>query len=67
MGISFLWWIRNRETIEFLGLWELLNNPGFKPVEFDGFRTAVGRNAFVLSPQKWVEATGAANTTSNPA
>lgn len=52
-------WMRNRETIEFLGLWEQLNNPGFKPVEFDGFRTAAGRNAFVLSPKKWIEATGA--------
>lgn len=52
-------WIRNRETIEFLGLWEQLNNPGFKPVEFDGFRIAAGRNAFVLSPQKWIKATGA--------
>ena len=52
-------WIRNRETIESLGLWEQLNNPGFKPVEFDGFRIAAGRNAFVLSPQKWIKATGA--------
>lgn len=52
-------WMRNRETIEFLGLWEQLNNPGFKPVEFDGFRAAAGRNAFVLSPKKWIEATGA--------
>lgn len=52
-------WMRNRETIEFLGLWEQLNNPDFKPVEFDGFRNAAGRNAFVLSPKKWIEATGA--------
>ena len=52
-------WMRNRETIEFMGLWEQLNNPDFKPVEFDGFRTAAGRNAFVLSPKKWIEATGA--------
>lgn len=52
-------WMRNRETIEFLGLWEQLNNPDFKPVEFDGFRAAAGRNAFVLSPKKWIEATGA--------
>lgn len=52
-------WIRNRETIEFLGLWEQLNNPNFKPVEFDGFRKSAGRNAFVLSPKKWIDATGA--------
>ena len=52
-------WMRNRETIEFLGLWEQLNNPNFKPVEFDGFKNAAGRNAFVLSPKKWIETTGA--------
>jgi len=52
-------WMRNRETIEFLGLWEQLNNPGFKPVEFDGFKKEAGRNAFVLSPKKWIEATNA--------
>jgi hypothetical protein len=52
-------WLRNRETIEFLGLWEHLNNPDFKPVEFDGFKMAAGRNAFVLSPQKWITTTNA--------
>ncbi|MDL2318438.1 KilA-N domain-containing protein [Eubacteriales bacterium OttesenSCG-928-A19] len=52
-------WLRNRETIEFLGLWEQLNNSEFKPVEFDGFRKESGRNAFVLSPKKWIETTGA--------
>ena len=52
-------WMRNRDTIEFLGLWEQLNNPDFKPVEFDGFRTQTGSNAFTMSPKKWVEATGA--------
>ena len=51
-------WMRNRDTIEFLGLWEQLNNPDFKPVEFDGFRTQAGSNAFTMSPKKWVEATG---------
>ncbi|QCH27766.1 KilA-N domain-containing protein [Clostridium tyrobutyricum] len=45
-------WLRNRDTIEFLGLWEKINNPNFKPVEFDGFRKEAGKNAFVLSPQK---------------
>ena len=52
-------WLRNLDTIEFLGLWEELNNPGFKPVEFDGFRKNAGRNAFTLSPKRWIEATGA--------
>jgi hypothetical protein len=45
-------WMRSREPIEFLGLWEQLNNPDFKLVEFDQFRMAAGRNAFVLNPQK---------------
>ena len=52
-------WLRNRNTIEFLGIWEQLNNPDFKPVEFDGFRTQAGSNAFTMSPKKWVEVTGA--------
>lgn len=52
-------WLRNRETIEFLGLWEKLNNPNFKPLEFEGFRMEAGRNAFVLSPKKWIESTDA--------
>jgi hypothetical protein len=46
-------WLRNRDTIEFLGLWEQLYNPTFKPVEFDGFKKQAGLNAFTLSPQKW--------------
>ena len=53
-------WMRNRDTIEFLGLWEQLNNPEFKPVEFDGFRTQAGSNAFTMSPKKWIDGTGAA-------
>jgi hypothetical protein len=52
-------WMRNRNTIEYLGIWETLNNPEFKPLEFEGFRRQAGLNAFVLSPQKWTEATGA--------
>ena len=52
-------WMRNRDTIEFLGLWEQLNSPDFKPVEFDGFRAQAGSNAFTMSPKKWIEATGA--------
>jgi hypothetical protein len=46
-------WLRNRNTIEYLGLWEILYNPGFKPLEFEGFRRQAGLNAFTLSPQKW--------------
>ena len=45
-------WMRNRDTIEFLGLWESLHNPNFKPVEFDGFRNQAGLNAFTMSPAK---------------
>jgi hypothetical protein len=52
-------WLRNRMTIEFLGIWEGLNNPNFKPVEFDGFRKEAGLNSFVLSPMKWIENTNA--------
>lgn len=52
-------WIRNRNTIEFLGVWESLYNPDFNPLEFEGFRKQAGLNAFTLSPQKWVEATNA--------
>ena len=53
-------WLRSRSTIEFLGLWEQLNNPGFKLVEFDQFKNEAGANHFVLSPQKWIETTHAA-------
>lgn len=52
-------WMRNRNTVEFLGIWELINNPDFKPIEFDRFRKEAGLNSFTLSPKKWVETTGA--------
>ena len=52
-------WMRGRETIEFLGLWESLHNPDFKPVEFDGFRSEAGLNAFTMSPSKWIEGVNA--------
>jgi len=52
-------WLRSRSTIEFLGLWEQLNNPNFKLVEFDQFKNQSGANSFVLSPQKWVKVTNA--------
>lgn len=52
-------WMRNKDTIEFLGLWELLNNSTFKPIEFEGFKTQAGANAFTMSPKKWIENTNA--------
>lgn len=52
-------WMRNRDVIEFLGLWERLHNPDFKPLEFEGFRKQAGANAFTMSPKKWIEATAA--------
>ncbi len=52
-------WIRNRNTVEFLGLWEHLNNPDFNPVEFDGFRRQAGLNSFTLTPKQWIEKTNA--------
>jgi len=50
-------WMRNRSTIEFLGLWEKLCNPNFKPIEFERFKNEAGSNYFVLSPQRWIETT----------
>ncbi len=52
-------WMRNKDVIEFLGLWESLNNPNFKPIEFEGFRNQAGANAFTMSPKKWIENTNA--------
>lgn len=52
-------WLRNRNTIELLGLWEHIYNPNFKPVEFDGFRKQAGLNSFVLTPKRWIETTNA--------
>jgi len=52
-------WLRNRNTIEFLGIWELLYNPDFKPVEFDGFKKLAGLNSFSLSPKQWIDKTSA--------
>lgn len=50
-------WMRLRNTIEYLGIWEQLNNPDFKGVEFEAFLHVAGSNAFTLSPQRWIEAT----------
>ncbi|MDP2336097.1 MAG: KilA-N domain-containing protein [Bacteroidota bacterium] len=52
-------WMRSKTTIEFIGLWEQLNNPNFKGVEFDSFLYVAGTNAFTLSPSKWIETTNA--------
>lgn len=52
-------WMRNRNTVEFIGLWETLHNPNFKGVEFDRFRKEAGLNSFNLTPKKWINATNA--------
>jgi len=52
-------WFRNRSTIEFLGLWEKINNPNFNRVEFDPLLFEAGSNSFTLSPTKWIKATRA--------
>ena len=52
-------WMRNRNTIEFLGVWERLNNAHFKPLEFEGFRNRAGLNSFVLTPRQWIDTTHA--------
>uniref|UniRef100_A0AB33JFY9 KilA-N domain-containing protein n=1 Tax=Prevotella sp. GTC17260 TaxID=3236796 RepID=A0AB33JFY9_9BACT len=52
-------WMRSRNTIEYLGVWELLNNPDFKRIEFDAFKNQAGLNSFSLTPKEWVEKTNA--------
>jgi len=52
-------WLRNRNTLELLGIWEQLHNPDFNPVEFDGIRKQAGLNSFTLTPKKWITLTGA--------
>ena len=52
-------WMRGRDVIEFLGLWETLHNSNFKPLEFEGFKKQAGANAFTMSPKKWIEGTNA--------
>ena len=51
-------WLKNKDTVLFLGLWEQLNNPGFNSLEFEGIRNESGRNSFFLSAKKWVDRTG---------
>jgi hypothetical protein len=52
-------WMRNRSTIEFIGLWEQFNNPDFNSIEFDGIKNLAGSNSFSLTPKRWIEATNA--------
>ena len=47
-------WLRNRNTIEFLGIWEQINNPGFNPIEFDGIKKLAGLNSFILTAKQWI-------------
>jgi hypothetical protein len=52
-------WLRNRNSLELLGIWEHLHNPDFNPVEFDGIRKQAGLNSFTLTPKQWIEKTAA--------
>lgn len=52
-------WLRNRNTIEFLGIWERLNNPSFNPIEFEGFKNQAGLNSFILTSKQWIAKTNA--------
>jgi hypothetical protein len=57
-------WMRNRSTVEFLGLWERLFNPNFNYLEFEVIDKEAGRNAFVLTPKRWIESVNAIGITS---
>lgn len=59
-------WLRNRDTVEFLGIWEQLNNPDFNPIEFDGIKRQAGLNSFVLTAKRWIDLTGAIGLISKP-
>ena len=59
-------WLRSKDNIRFLGLWESMHNPDFKPIEFDRFKNEAGSNTFTLSPQKWIEKTKAIGIVSKP-
>lgn len=52
-------WMRNRNTLEYIGIWEILNNPNFNRVQFDSFRNESGLNRFTMTPQKWIDGTNA--------
>ena len=59
-------WMRNRNTLEFIGLWEALNNSNFNRVQFDTFRNEAGLNKFTMTPQKWIESTNAIGIIAKP-
>jgi len=59
-------WIRNRNTVEFLGIWEKLNNTDFNSVEFDGIKMLAGLNSFAMTPKQWIEKTKAIGIVSHP-
>ena len=52
-------WLRLKDTIDYLGIWEKLNNPCFNPIEFDGIKTSAGTNRFILTAKEWIQKTGA--------
>jgi hypothetical protein len=52
-------WLKNKDTVLFLGVWERINNPDFNSLEFEGIKNEAGRNSFFLSAKKWVELTAA--------
>ncbi|HNR53299.1 MAG TPA: KilA-N domain-containing protein [Candidatus Dojkabacteria bacterium] len=59
-------WLRNKNTLEFLGLWEKINNANFKPVEFDGFKSQAGTNTFVITPKQWIRNVSSIGIISKP-
>ena len=52
-------WLKNKDTVLFLGVWERINNPDFSSLEFEGIKNEAGRNSFFLSAKKWIDLTGA--------
>jgi len=58
--------MRNRNTIEFIGLWEMIHNSDFKRIEFDAFKNQAGLNSFSLTPQRWIQNTNAVGIISKP-
>lgn len=59
-------WLRNRNTLEFLGTWERLNNQNFNRIEFEAVKNQAGSNSFVMTPSRWIESTNAIGITSKP-
>lgn len=59
-------WLRNRNTLEFIGLWEVINNPGFNRVQFDTYKNEAGLNRFTMTPTKWIDTTAAIGIISKP-